>query len=57
MFSTQHSKAKLERNPTEKKHRFILTIDDVNVFQWFREKAKNYLSNSVSSPLRKGPKS
>ena len=43
-FSTEHSKAKLERDP-DKEHRFILKIDGVSVFQWFR----NRLANSLIS--------
>ncbi|MDE7449572.1 MAG: hypothetical protein K2M72_05090 [Paramuribaculum sp.] len=30
-FSTEHSEAKLERDP-EKEHRFILKIDGISVF-------------------------
>ncbi len=32
IFSAEHSEAKLERDPKER-HRFILTIDGVSVFQ------------------------
>lgn len=42
-FKTEHSEAKLERDP-KVKHRFILTIDGVSVFQWFRNKAKELLA-------------
>lgn len=35
-FKTEHSEAKLERDP-ENEHRFILKIDGVSVFQWFRD--------------------
>lgn len=41
-FSTEHSEAKLERDP-EKGHRFILKIDGVSVFQWFRDMARKLL--------------
>ena len=41
-FSTEHSEAKLERDP-EKKHCFILKIDGVSVFQWFRYMARKLL--------------
>lgn len=41
-FSTEHSEAKLERDP-EKKHCFILKIDGVSVFQWFRDMARKLL--------------
>ena len=37
------ARTKLERDPKEK-HQFILTIDGVNVFQWFRNKAKELLA-------------
>ena len=37
------ARTKLERDPKEK-HQFILTIDCVNVFQWFRNKAKELLA-------------
>lgn len=52
-FSTEHSEAKLERDPKEK-HRFILTIDGVSVFQWFRNKAKELLTKLGIKT--KGPK-
>ena len=42
-YSTEHSEAKLERDPKEK-HRFMLKIDGVSVFQWFRNKAKEFLA-------------
>lgn len=48
-FKTEHSEAKLERDPKEK-HRFILTIDGVNVFQWFRNKAKELLAKIGIKP-------
>ena len=41
-FSTEHSEAKLEREP-EKEHRFILKIDGISVFQWFRNMARKLL--------------
>ncbi len=41
-FSTEHSETKLERDPKEK-HRFILKIDGVSVFQWFRDMARKLL--------------
>lgn len=41
-FSTEHSEAKLERDP-EKEHHFILKIDGVSVFQWFRDMARKLL--------------
>ncbi|MBD5184418.1 MAG: hypothetical protein HDS97_05955 [Bacteroidales bacterium] len=41
-FSTEHSEAELERNP-EKEHRFILKIDGISVFQWFRDMARKLL--------------
>lgn len=55
-YSTEHSEAKLERDP-EKKHRFILKIDGVSVFQWFRNKAKEFLAKLGIKPKgpRKGP--
>ena len=55
-YSTEHSEAKLERDP-EKKHRFILKIDGVSVFQWFRNKAKEFLARLGIRPKepRKGP--
>lgn len=55
-FSTEHSEAKLERDPKEK-HRFILTIDGVSVFQWFRNKAKELLAKLGIKPKepKRGP--
>ena len=55
-YSTENSEAKLERNP-KKKHRFMLKIDGVNVFQWFRNKAKEFLSRLGIRPkeLRNRP--
>lgn len=55
-FSTEHSDAKLERDPKEK-HRFILTIDGVSVFQWFRNKAKELLAKLGIKPKepKRGP--
>lgn len=43
-FSTEYSEAKLERDP-ENEHRFILKIDGVNVFRWFRDMARKLLGN------------
>lgn len=42
IFRTEGSVAKLERDP-ENKHRFILNIDGVSVFQWFRDMARKLL--------------
>lgn len=55
-FSTEHSDAKLERDPKEK-HRFILTTDGVSVFQWFRNKAKELLAKLGIKPKepKRGP--
>ena len=55
-FKTEHSEAKLERDPKEK-HRFILMIDGVNVFQWFRNKAKELLAKIGIKPKepKRGP--
>lgn len=55
-FKTEYSEAKLERDPKEK-HRFILTIDGVNVFQWFRNKAKELLAKIGIKPKepKRGP--
>ena len=41
-FKTEYSEAKLERDP-ENEHRFILKIDGVSVFQWFRDMARKLL--------------
>ena len=41
-FRTEGSVAKLERDP-ENEHRFILNIDGVSVFQWFRDMARKLL--------------
>lgn len=41
-FTTEHSVAKLEREPGGK-HRFILKIDGVSVFQWFKDMARKLL--------------
>lgn len=56
-YSTEHSEAKLERAPKEK-HRFMLKIDGVSVFQWFRNKAKEFLAKLGIRPKEpsKGPK-
>lgn len=55
-YSTEHSEAKLERDPKEK-HRFMLKIDGVNVFQWFRNKAKEFLAKLGIRPKepKRGP--
>lgn len=55
-YSTEHSEAKLERDPKEK-HRFILKIDGVSVFQWFRNKAKEFLAKLGIRPKepKRGP--
>jgi gamma-glutamyl phosphate reductase len=55
-FSTDHSEAKLERDP-EKKHCFILKIDSISVFQWFRDIARKLLEKMGirTQTLRKGP--
>ncbi len=49
-FSTEHSEAKLERDP-EMAHRFILKIDGISVFQWFIEKAKELLGKLGIRPI------
>lgn len=41
-FTTEHSVARLEREPNQK-HSFILKIDGVSVFQWFRDMARKLL--------------
>ena len=41
-FTTDHSVAQLELEPG-KKHSFILKIDGVSVFQWFRDMARKLL--------------
>ncbi len=48
-FSTEGSYAQLERDPKEK-HRFILTIDGINVFQWFRDMARKLLGKLGFQP-------
>ena len=48
-FSTEGSYAKLERDPKEK-YRFILTIDGINVFQWFRDMARKLLEKLGFQP-------
>lgn len=48
-FSTEGSYAQLERDPKEK-HRFILTIDGINVFQWFRDMARKLLEKLGFQP-------
>lgn len=55
-YSTEHSEAKLERDPKEK-HRFMLKIDGVSVFQWFRNKAKEFLAKLGIRPKepKRGP--
>lgn len=49
-FRTEGSVAKLERDP-ENKHRFILNIDGVNVFQWFRDMARKLLEKLGFKPI------
>ena len=48
--------AKLERDP-ENEHHFILNIDGVSVFQWFRDMARKLLEKLGFKPResRKGP--
>lgn len=48
-FRTEGSYAKLERDPKEN-HRFILTIDGINVFQWFRDMARKLLEKLGFQP-------
>lgn len=48
-FSTEGSYAQLERDPKEK-HRFILKIDGINVFQWFRDMARKLLEKLGFQP-------
>lgn len=48
-YSTERSEAKLERDPKER-HSFILTIDGVSVFQWFRLKAIEFLAKLGFKP-------
>ena len=49
-FRTEGSVAKLERDP-ENEHRFILNIDGVNVFQWFRDMARKLLEKLGFKPI------
>lgn len=55
-FRTEGSVAKLERDP-ENEHHFILNIDGVSVFQWFRDMARKLLEKLGFKPResRKGP--
>lgn len=39
----------MERDP-ENKHRFILNIDGVSVFQWFRDMARKFLEKLGFNP-------
>ncbi|MDE6695277.1 MAG: hypothetical protein K2K25_00195 [Muribaculaceae bacterium] len=58
-FSTEHSEAKLERDP-DKKHCFILKIDGVSVFQWFCDMARKLLEKmgiNVRNPFNRKTKS
>lgn len=48
-FRTEGSVAKLERDP-ENEHRFILNIDGVSVFQWFRDMARKLLEKLGFKP-------
>ena len=50
-FSTEHSEAKLERDP-EKKHFFILKIDGVSVFQWFPDMTRKLLEKMGFSSIK-----
>ena len=47
--TTEHSEAKLEQD-LEEKHRFILKIDCVSEFQWFLNKAKEFLARLGIKP-------
>lgn len=55
-FRTEGSVAKLERDP-ENEHRFILNIDGVSVFQWFRDMARKLLEKLGFRPKeqKRGP--
>ncbi len=56
-YSTENSEAKLEQD-TKEKHRFILKTDGKSVFQWFGNKAKEFLAKFGITPkeLKKGPR-
>lgn len=41
-YSTEHSIAKVERDVKDKR-KFNLTIDGINIFQWFRDQARKFL--------------
>lgn len=48
-FRTEGSVAKLEGNPADKR-RFMLNINGVNVFQWFRNMARKFLDKLGLQP-------
>ena len=50
-FRTERSVAILERDP-ENQHRFILNIDGVSVFQWFRDMARKLLEKLGFRPKK-----
>lgn len=45
-FETENSTAKLEPDPTsDRPHKFRLTIDRLDIYDWFRQKHKEFLSS------------
>lgn len=48
-YSTQHSVAKVERDVKDRR-KFNLTIDGINIFQWFREQARKLLDKMGIRP-------
>lgn len=53
-FSTEHSEAKLERDP-ENAHRFILKIDGVSVATWLENSSKNWLPTTRTRTTQRNP--
>ena len=51
-YSTEHSVAKIERDPKDKR-KFNLLIDGVNIFQWFRDQARKLLEKMGIRPRPK----
>ena len=51
-YSTEHSVAKIERDPKDKR-KFNLLIDGTNIFQWFRDQARKLLEKMGFRPKQK----
>lgn len=53
-YKTESSVAKLEHDPTsDRPHKFRLNIDGLEVYSWFRQKQKDFLSSIGINPLER----